>query len=273
MAHAQASMQPSDLVKRYPLLGKRVLITRATEQAAELQIALLRLGADTVQTPLIAIAPPADWDSLDKALRTVASFDWVIFTSVNAFETVLNRLLALDRDVRVFATCRLVAVGPATARALLQRGLRADLVPARHDASGVLAAMEHLAPGRVLLPQSDRADEALQSGLEHAGFSVTRVQAYRTVHSIEQARLAATLIRNREIDIVTFTSPSTVQSLLQALGSEARELLAYPVIACIGPTTAQALSNVGVIADVVAESHTVDGLVTAIANYEREHHK
>ena len=232
-----------------PLLGRRVVVTRARAQASNLVEKLRALGAETVELPTIEITDPADGG---EALRAAvpASYDWVAFTSVNAVE----RTFAGLRDARAFGTAQVAAVGPGTAGALATRGVVADLVPPSAVAEALVEAFPAGA-GRVLLPQAAAARPVVADGLRAKGWTVDVVEAYRTVPArpTDEALGAAA-----KADAIAFTSSSTVTSWL-ALGATLP-----PVVACIGPVTAATAAEHNVPVTVVAAEHTLDGLVDAL---------
>ena len=239
-----------------PLFGRRIVVTRAREQASELAGRLEALGAETVEVPVIAVADPADGGAaLRAAAARVGSYDWVLFTSANAVE----RLFGLLRDARDLGTARVAAVGPGTAGALAARHVAADLVPERFVGEALLEAMPPPPPGggRVLLPRAAVARDVLPDGLRAVGWEVDVVEAYRTEVAEPPA---AALALAATADAVTFTSSSTVANYLQVAGPEG----VPPLVACIGPVTAETARCCGLQVDVVAEAHTVDGLVEAL---------
>jgi uroporphyrinogen III methyltransferase/synthase len=234
-----------------PLFGRRIVVTRAREQASDLLARLRALGAQAVELPAIEICEPADGGAaLREAAVRVGDYDWVVFTSANTVE----RLLPLVGDARRFGSAHIAAIGPGTADALAAHSLIADVVPATAVSEAVLAVFPN-GPGRVLLPQAAVARDVLPDGLRAKAWSVDVVEAYRT----EPGRpSAAALAAAGGADAVTFTSSSTVTNFL-ALG-----VPVPPVVACIGPVTARTAVDAGLTVDVVAEPHTVDGLVAAV---------
>ncbi len=236
-----------------PLFGKTVVVTRARAQASTLVDRLGRLGAAVIEAPAIRIADPADGG---RALRDAAArlddFDWVIVTSPNG----ARRLLAAVRDARAFGGARVAAIGSGTAAALRDGNVEADLVPERFVAEGLLDAFAD-GPGRVLLTRAAVARDALPTGLEAKGWDVEVVEAYRT----EAASLdVATIEAIRSADVVTFTSSSTVTNFLDVAGRDATP----PIVAAIGPITAQTARDAGLTVDVEAAEHSIDGLVAAL---------
>ncbi|MDP7201365.1 MAG: uroporphyrinogen-III C-methyltransferase [Dehalococcoidia bacterium] len=254
---------------RRPLFGKRVLITRSRTQASRLRGLLADLGAQPVELATIQTAPLDDYAELDATLARLGDFRWVFFASINAVEAVFGRLERGEtrRDARAFGNALIGAIGPATAEALLRHGLIADFVPARSVSEAVLEELS----GRdwttvpVFLPTADIGRNALARGLAGFGARVERVAAYRTVTPENIGALAREALDQR-LDVVTFTSSSTVRNLLEALDGDGSGLKSS-IIACIGPTTAATARELGLHVDLVAERHTVEGLVEALVQH------
>ncbi len=238
-----------------PLFGRKVVVTRARAQASSLVAKLAALGAETVELPTIEIAGAGDdGEALRAAAARLATYDWVVFTSVNA----VDRLFTCLRDARAFGSAAVAAVGPGTAAALAARGVVADLQPETAVAEALVDAFPvPSGAGRVMLPQAAAARPVLAAGLRDKGWLVDAVEAYRTVAArpSDEALAAAA-----KADAVAFTSSSTVTSWLALAGAGALP----PVVACIGPVTAATAVEHGVPVTVVAAEHTVDGLVDAL---------
>ena len=254
-----------------PLFGQRVLVTRSRTQASRMCELLEDAGATAVELPAIAIAPPEDFAPLDDAVARLSSFGWVIFASVNAVDSVFERLYAQGLDARAFGTASVGAIGPATTEALGRRGIRPDFTPSRPVSA---AALEELAAYDwngvpVLLPAADIGRNELADGLSRLGADIERVTAYRTVTPPDAAQRARDAFANG-IDIVTFTSSSTVRNLLALLeedGGKSREVLNGSLVACIGPVTAGTARELGLRVDIEAVEHTVDGLADALTQH------
>ena len=254
-----------------PLFGKRVLVTRAREQASILCARLRDLGAEPVELSTIKIAPPDDFGPLDQAIERLSTYQWVIFTSVNGVESFMRRLWSRGYDARAFGAVKLAAIGPVTAQELEKSALRADYMPGEYVAEAISEGIT-VSPGdRILLPRADLARPALAQELAAQGALVDEVVAYRTVPD-ETARAKVRMLLDTKPDIVTFASSSTVQNLAAALRSELGEnwasALAGATIACIGPITAQTAQELGLKVDVVAPEHTIEGLLEAIVTFE-----
>jgi uroporphyrinogen III methyltransferase / synthase len=243
-----------------PLFGRRVVVTRAREQAGELVTRLQAQGAATVEVPAIEIREPADRGAaLAAAVDRLGDYDWVVLTSPNGARRLLDAVRDRGRDARAFAGARLAAIGPGTAEALAGAHLTVDLVPPRFVAESLLEAMP--APSatgaRLLLVRAAVARDVLPEGLRGKGWEVDVVEAYRT----EQAPLAEEQAAAvAAADVVTFTSSSTVSNFLAAMGGRPIP----PAVVAIGPITAATARDHGLAVDVEAEVHTIDGLVDAL---------
>ncbi len=256
-----------------PLFGKRVLVTRPREQAAELTNRLESLGAEVIEAPMVRIAPPDDMGPLDAACHKIGTFNWIVFASANAVDAFIKRLLASPHDFRDLKGVRLCAIGPATTERLASYGLKVDLTPAEARAEALARAIsdEGVVRGlRILIPRADIGREIVADELRRAGAEVTEVVAYRTV--VEPDRDGALdiykMLLERRIDVVTFTSASAVRGFIGALGAEpAADLLRTTVVAAIGPTTAEAAGRYNVKTTIMPTEYTVPALVDAIAEF------
>ena len=252
-----------------PLWGKRVLVTRSRTQASRLIELLTGLGAEPVELPAIEIAPLDDYADLDRTLKETAgaSHRWVIFSSVNSVEYVWQRLRAMDLDARYFAGATVGAIGPATRRALSERGIEPDFVPKRSVSEEVIAELSGLdwTGKQVLLPGSFIGRDTLASGLANLGADALRVPAYTNTKPVDVEERAREAFKVG-IDVVTFTSSSTVRNLVEILGND-RHLLDKCLTACIGPITAATANESGITVDIVAAEHNVEGLADALVSY------
>ena len=249
------------------LFGKRVLITRSRSQASRLRTLLEQAGANAVELPTIQIGPLKDFAELDATLAELQDFQWVIFTSANAVESVFERLELQGKDARALAGTTVGAIGPATAKALANRGITADFMPSRPVSDVVLKELS----GRdwqgvsVLLPSADIGRDELEKGLTGMGAKVNRLAAYRNVPVEGVGGLAKQAFLDG-VDIVTFTSSSTVRNLVEMLDGD-RAGLDSSFIACIGPVTAATARELGLRVDLEASEHTVEGLVEALTSH------
>ena len=250
-----------DWFERLPLFGKRIVATRAREQADALASRLSALGAGVVELPTIEIRPPADCAPLDRAIAQLDTYDWLVFTSANGVRFFLDRLDAGENDLRKLRA-RICAIGPATRAAVEALHLKVDLMGKEYVAEGMLEAFaDHdLVEKRILLPRAAAARDLVPAELARRGARVDVVEAYRTVPPEQLAGQAREVLASRP-DCVTFTSSSTVRNLVQAAGAEA--LRGIPV-ASIGPITTQTARQLGVEVAAQAKVFTVAGLVDAV---------
>ena len=248
-----------------PLFGKRVLVTRSRTQVSALATRLEEAGAEVLAIPTIEIRPPKDWQALDAAIARLGIFDWLIFASTNAVEMFFERLQHAGQDARALGRVKVCAIGTATGAALRQQGLVADFVPEQFTSEAVAAGLgERLRGQRVFLPRADIAPEDVLEALAKHGAMVEQAVAYRTVAPKEGAAKAKAALSSGAVQIVTFTSSSTVENLMRLLGSEGKPLLARVQLACIGPATAKTAERLGLAPAIVAKEHTIPGLVEAI---------
>ena len=249
------------------LFGKRVLITRSRSQASRLRTLLEQAGANPVELPTIQIGPLEDFSELDSTLANLRDYSWVIFASANAVESVFERLEARGKDARSMAGTIIGAIGPATAQALARRGITADFLPSRPVSEAVLKELS----GRdwkgvsVLLPSADIGRDGLEKGLSAMGAKVNHLAAYRNVPVTGVGDLAKEAFLDG-VDVVTFTSSSTVRNLVGMLDGD-RKALESSFIACIGPVTSATARELGLRVDLEASEPTVEGLVEALTNH------
>ncbi len=242
-----------------PLDGRRVVVTRSRAQASELTRRLVERGASVVEVPVIEIVEPTDGGAaLDAALADTAATDWWVVTSPNGAARVCDRL----HDARDLAGVQVAAIGPGTSAVLADHGIRADLVPPEFVAESLLAAFPGPPPGggRVVIARAEVARDVLDRGLRDRGWEVQVVAAYRTVGATIESTV---LDRVRSADVVTFTSSSTVERFVEAVGPDA----VPPTVACIGPVTAGTARDLGLRVGVEAPVHTIEGLVAALCEW------
>lgn len=250
-----------------PLAGKCIVVTRPRHQARSLSQALGNLGARVVQAPAIRIVPPSDFAPLDRALGRIDTYDWVVFTSANGVDAFFDRISQVDPE-RDLSSLSFGAIGPATAESLAERGYQASVVPERFVAEEffrALLARDEVAGRHFLLPRADIAREALPELLKRAGGNVEVVVAYRTLPATDEIGRVVALVRNREIDVVTFTSGSTVRSFFSEV--EPASVIGRFAAASIGPITSKALRDLGLEPAIEATTYSVPGLVEAIVRY------
>ena len=308
-------------LEKLPLFGRTVLVTRTRRQASALAARLAELGAEVIEAPTIAIAPPEDWSPVDDALRAIAggsgagaktsaaarrgsvraACDWLVLTSPNGAEALVERMGELGLDGRALAGVKIAAVGPATADVLRRHFIRPDLVPDKYTTEALAQALtgaliataqmptdesgmptdesakggriggttsEHVRRPKVLLARADIATEQLADALRAAGAEVVEVTLYRTVRPASLPPEALAALRGGRVDWVAFTSSSTVTNFL-ALAAAAGITAASVKLASIGPATSAALRAAGLEPSVEAAVHTIDRLIEAICTAER----
>ncbi|MEP6572058.1 MAG: uroporphyrinogen-III synthase [Gemmatimonadota bacterium] len=249
---------------RLPLEGYRVLVTRAVEQADALAAALTLEGAEVVAFPTIAIRPLDDQSPIDDAIARLDEYQWIAFTSVNAVSIFFDRLKHAGRS-RLPASLRVAAVGPVSAEALANLGVVVDFIPADYQGGSLGAGMNVVAGMRVLFPRAVAAREELVASLRLRGAIVDDFPIYQTGTASPTDAAKRELARG--VDIATFTSPSTVRALALLTDSPPANTLGRAIIACIGPSTAEAARAAGLDVAVQPREHTTAGLVRGILDY------
>lgn len=253
--------------RRGPLSGRRILITRPREQSRPLADRLRRLGAVPISAPTIGIVPPEAGGPLDHALKRLGEYQWVVVTSANGARACLERARALGVDPTRAKRVRWVAIGPATAAALRAARIPIAMIPSRFLTDAIAQELPQIERQRILLPRTDVAPPRLAEALRARGAIVDEITAYRTVLAPVRSRARVRrLATRRQVDTVTFTSASTVHGLVRLLGDD-RKALRGMVLACIGPITAAAVKEEGFEPGIVAEEHTMDGLIGALVAY------
>ncbi len=256
-----------------PLLGKRIVVTRAREQASDLVRHLTDMGADCLECPTIRVMPPDDWQPLDAAIQRLSTYDWIVFTSVNGVKFFFKRLFDTGHDVRALHRLKTACIGPVTADTLLGFGLTTDILPDNYRAESVVAAFraERVDGRRILLPRAKEARPVLPVELTRMGAAVDEVAAYQTVQAREGADTLVDELRAGGIDMITFTSSSTVRNFKALLpdGEPLENLMNGVKVASIGPITSDTARELGFTVDITAESYTIPGLCDAIlAHYQ-----
>jgi uroporphyrinogen III methyltransferase/synthase len=252
-----------DWYGRLPLFGKRIVVTRAREQADALAARLHGLGADVAELPTIEIRPAADFAPLDQAIAGLGCYDWLIFTSANGVRFFLERMDRSRADLRSLRA-QICVIGPATRAAVEALHLKVDLMGKEYVAEGLVEAFasEDLTGKRVLLPRAAVARDLVPVELARRGARVDVVEAYRTaIPDDTPARARELLTAPRRPDCITFTSSSTVQNFVTTAGASALEGVR---VATIGPVTSNTARELGIRVDAEAQPYTIDGLVNAI---------
>ncbi len=250
-----------------PLFGKRILVTRARHQSSTLSQLLAERGALSIELPAISIQA-ADSAGLDRAILNLKGYNWVLFTSTNGVAAFWQRLHDLKLDSRIFGGLKVGAIGPATAEALQRHGIIVDYIPDVYTSEGLISGLkgQDVAGQRFLLPRADIADKALAEGIGQLGAEVHDVDAYHTVPATQATARARQMLIAGEIDVITFTSSSTVTNLAAAFRGEPMTINGAKV-ACIGPKTAETAAKAGLKVDILADKQTIPGLVDAIEEY------
>lgn len=265
VVNLREKLQWFDEPKTHPLFGKTVLVTRARSQASKLTARLEQLGAKVIETPAIRIEEPADhYEALEAAIAKLNDYQWLIFTSANGVARFFDRLMKGGKDTRALGYAKVAAIGSATAAKLKEYGILADVIPKEFRAEGVLEALRGKLPphAKILIPRAQEAREILPEKLREQGAVVDVVPVYRTVAAEVDAESLKAQMAAGEIDLVTFTSSSTVTNLIKIIGSA--DALTGIKTAAIGPVTAETAKNNGIKTDIVADEYTIDGLVEAI---------
>jgi uroporphyrinogen III methyltransferase/synthase len=249
-----------------PLFGKRVVVTRAKRQNNHLKELLFRHGAEPVEFTTIKIETTG-LARLNDALSRLGEFDWIIFTSTNGVDIFFSQLQHQELDARRLAGIKVCALGKATAQALSGYGIEADLIPQDWSSSGILNSFTKLSieGAHLLLPQAEEASLSLCHGLAKMGAKVERVAIYRTTIPQEDTKEVKKQITTGKVDVITFTSPSTVRGLITLMEGDVA-VLNQATIACIGPVTKAEAEDKGLRVDVVAKEHSVNGLVEALVD-------
>lgn len=263
-----------DLTTALPLAGRVILVTRAREQAGRFVTLLEEAGARVLMVPTIVIEPPDSWAPLDEALARSREYHWAIFTSVNGVEMVRRRLERAGRGSEALASCRIAAIGPATAAALRAWGLLAEVVPEEYVAEGLVRRLRSLIQPRerVLLPRAAETRDLLVRELGAMGAVVNEVAAYRTRAATERAAGLREALARRGVDVVTFTSSSTVRNFAALFSKgELAPLMAGVTIACIGPITGATAAALGLSTQIMPDEYTIPALARAIvAHFEEQ---
>ncbi len=252
-----------------PLFGRCVMVTRTRAQASRLSRALRDLGARVIESPTIRLMPPEDWTEADNAIAALSEYDWLVLTSPNGVDFFFHRLKSGGGDARNLAGVKIAAIGPATAEKLDEYGLRADLVPDEFVAEGLIRALidTGVAGKKILLARAAEARAVLKEELAAAGAEVHEAALYRTLPPEDLTAEAKEALAEGTIDLVTFTSSSTVTNLVRLLGDRLIEFQAAAKAACIGPITAETANAAGFDVAMQAEKYTVDGLVAAVLDH------
>jgi uroporphyrinogen III methyltransferase/synthase len=269
-----------------PLIGKSFLCTRPEDQNRKLALEITRLGGRAIISPLIEIKARDASDELRKAFSNLPEYNWTIFTSPRGVSIFFDQLIEEGRDSRSFGPCKIAAIGTATASALKERGIIADLVPEKFTAEGLLESFRSLEKTtnkplkdqKILVPRAKEAREKLVTELREMNAQVTEIHTYDTIETAVFSEEAATALMNGEVDRVILCSPSTVQSYVNGLSklkvdnqiietgstdTGNANTFKLPAITAIGPITAQRAEELNLNVTEIAEVHTIEGIIEA----------
>jgi uroporphyrinogen III methyltransferase/synthase len=260
----------TERMNKKPLIGKRILITRARDQSAKFATQLKELGAEVIEFPTIEIAPPLSWVGLDRAIDQLKSYDWVIFTSINGVNFFWQRLREKGKEPHLPSSLKVCAIGPATANQLKEKELRVDFTPNEFMAEAILMGLEKMAikGKRILLARARKTRDILPKGLKKMGAEIDVVETYRTIRPRGGAKRLKHLLTDGNIDAITFTSSSTVNHFAELLKKEdLKKLLRNIAIASIGPITSRTAKGWGMRVQIQPKQYTIPALTRAIANH------
>ncbi|MFH0925384.1 MAG: uroporphyrinogen-III C-methyltransferase [bacterium] len=262
--------------ERKPLFGKKIVVTRAREQASILSELLYEYGADAIEFPTIKIIPTEDWSELDESIRSIERFNWLIFTSVNGVKYFFDRLFELKKDSRDLKGVKICTIGPATKEKVEAYGLRVDCLPSEYRAEAVIDLLGKLSlkDQKILILRAEVAREILPEKLTELGAEVTLVKVYKTIQADGDVGYIKELLDDNKIDVITFTSSSTVKNFVEMFKDEAGgvlELLKGVYIASIGPITDTTVKEFGLESTIIPKDYTIPALVRAIVEYSTHH--
>lgn len=265
-----------DWYEKRPLFGKRMIITRTREQASELMAGLEEFGANCVEYSTINIEPVESYDVLDSELERINEYHWILFTSLNGVKYFFQRLHELGMDARDLKGPDIAVVGKATADYLLNFGINADLIPSVFTGEGLAESLlDQGVEGRnILIPRAQQAREILPETLRGAGAQVTVTPVYRNVPPQGRKDALRSELESGEVDVVTFTSSSTVRNFLTMVDAEnleeLKQLLEGVKIAAIGPITAKTVTDNGLTVDIQPEEYTITAMIHEVVAYFTE---
>ncbi len=264
--------------EKKPLFGKKIVVTRAREQASGFLSDLTRLGAECLEFPTIKVVPPKSWEPLDKAIQSLDSYQWLLFTSVNGVKYFLMRLEELGKDVRDLKGLKIGAIGPKTAEIWKGFGIKPDLMPSEYRAEAVVECFkeqEKVKGLKILLPRAARAREILPEELKKMGAAIDVVPAYQTVKPDHDTLRIQKMLEQGDIDMVTFTSSSTVDNFVEMFEADKKNLQQWMSginVACIGPITAKTAENKNFSVEIVPAEYTIEAFTDSIVEFFQKLH-
>ncbi|MDD5722190.1 MAG: uroporphyrinogen-III C-methyltransferase [Syntrophales bacterium] len=255
--------------EKKPLFGKGIVITRPEEQAGELAALLRERGARVISFPTIRIAPPDDFCDLDRAIENIEQYPWIVFTSANGVRFFFERFFGLRGDIRDLKGVRFCTIGPATRACVEAYHIPVDLVPDQYLSEGVVEAFGSwdIAGQNILLPRAEIAGDVIPEGLSAMGAHVDVAAAYRTVSPGGDGKDILELMESGRVDVLTFTSPSTVDNFIDIIGGSGAVIPDRVRIACIGPVTERACRKHCLHVDIMQGPYSIPGLVEAIETH------
>jgi len=254
--------------EKKPLFTKKVIVTRAKKQSSDIVEQLSYLGAEPIEFPSIEISKPKSWNKVDNAIRNINKYDWLVFTSTNGVESFFDRLKDKGIDIRELNGLKIAAIGQETANAINKRGILVNIIPEDYRAEGLINSFSgiDLAGKKFLIPRAKRARKILPDSLKNLGAKVDIVSVYETkMPNNSNQREIRKLLKNNQIDIITFTSSSTAKNFISTFPELNRRNRA--IIACIGPITANTVRKFGLKPDIISKKFTVSCLLKEIEEY------
>ncbi|MSQ47637.1 MAG: uroporphyrinogen-III synthase [Deltaproteobacteria bacterium] len=265
MSQSQASSRTHSA----PLAHRRIVVTRPRAQAQRFIDLLEHHGAEVIECPTIEIVPMASYEQLDAAIAQLSTYDWLIFTSVNGVEYFMARARARQREIASLHHLQIATIGPATAQAVEALGLRVHAVPEEYRAEALVTVLGKVKGKRMLLPRAEQARAVLPKELRALGAQVDEIASYQTV--LPQATAVQpvrTLLQAGTVDMVTFTSSSTVKNFVALFSADELSMLCrHTRIGCIGPITAETVREHGLTVAVQSEVYTIPAFAEAIVEY------
>ncbi|MDP3260873.1 MAG: uroporphyrinogen-III C-methyltransferase [Thermodesulfovibrionales bacterium] len=260
--------------EKKPMFGHRVLVTR--EHAGGFE-PLEDLGAEMIEFPTIEIAPPENYDELDRAINKIEAYNWIIFTSGNGVKYFLKRMMEKDKDIRDLKGIKICAIGTKTAAEIKKYGIKVDLIPEEFNAEGLIEAFlkiqnsklknQSLKGIKILLPRAEKAREIFPEKVRELGGEIDVPVTYRAVKPEMHGKRLKRFLKEGRISVATFTSASTFDNFMEIIGEDADELLRDVAIAVIGPVTAGAVEKAGLKVEIMPETATIEAMVEEIIKW------
>ncbi len=255
-----------------PLFGRRIVVTRAREQAGNFAGILRKYGAEPIEFPSIEIKPPQSWKAVDVAIKNLGSYHWMIFTSINGVRYFTERLKTKGGDIRDLKGIKICAIGPGTAKGIEKLGIKVDFIPQQYRTEAIAEGLGKKIRGkRVLLVRVQAIRDALPRRLKSQGAQLQVVGTYRTLIPLRPRKELRKLLSEGKVDMITFGSSSAVNNFVGMLGSRVlKKLLKGVAIASIGPKTAETIRKAGMRVAIMPAEYTIPALSEAIIDYYRK---